>query len=951
MPKKLSEIGQIQRTFLDPTGTHLLISTSLGENYALNYQSTKAKVLGRLKGLHITSVAWNPSHPTRSTGEILLGTSDGTIYETYLEPSDEYFKRDDRYLRQVWKSPSEDAIMGISVAYGKDTLTRKIIATTKSGKIYFWQGKVASHSSQDAIPIYPKFFEREEPATEIFDAQEHSTLAIAPKPTNPSKNYTPVFGWLMGFGVMHGKIPLTSSAPDAKERIFKESDLFVSTELDAADSQRLQSLILTEYHILLLANNTIYGINRLNNQVVFRENIPGEPIVGLCSDSVNSTYWAYTSDSIYEIVVDNEDREIWRTLLENKDYEEALRLTKDIYSRDTVLTAYGNFCLESKNYAKAAQLLGASSKPFEAAALSFIDAKEYSALQIYLTTKLRALGKGAAMQRTLVASWIIELYMEKLNSLEDSAAAKSEAQPQDGASKADEEELANSNEFAQVTKSFQDFVTSNSNDLDKSIVYEIISSHSRRDELLFYASSINDRQFVLNYWIRLERWNEALQVIQAENDPRLYYKYSTVLMVNSPKATVDTWIRNNELDPTKFIPAILAYTKGYRPASANEANQAIRYLKFCINHLKNTESIIHNTLIAFYASNENMDEAPLVAFLEEQGSSGATYYDIDFALRLCTKYNRIQSSVHIYSSMDQYEEAIKIALAHDNTDLAGLVADRVADGSASTNRGGGFANIGSITLTPQQELRKSLWLEIARHIINNNDKNNDNEDWFKSTAFVLSRCELIKIEDLLPLFPDFVQLDSFKSELITSMERYNKTISQLNKEMDESVVLEKTIRDEIAQHERGYSLIEPGEQCFICGFPLATRRFYVFPCQHSFHCDCLLDKVLKSQDYKLINKIRDIRSLQKQTTSQNVNTSLIEKNKTGTNTPNSVRSGNAVVVSTGNTASVSKDELGKRIDELLLHNCILCSDARIESVDTPLVSALDNRAQAAEWAI
>lgn len=964
MPKKTSEVGQIQNTFLDPTGTHLLISTSLGENYSLNYQSTKAKSLGRLKGLHITSIAWNPAHPTRSTGEILLGTDNGLIYETFLEPSDEYFKREDRYIRQVWKSPNEDAIMGINVTYGKDSSVRKVMATTNSGRIYFWQGKVSNHSSQDTIPVYPKFFEREEPVMELFEAQEKSCLAIAPKPAKPPRHYIPVFGWLMGFGVMHGKIPLTSSATDAKNKIFKESDLFLSTELNAADSQHLQSLVLTEYHILLLANNTIYGINRLNNQVVFRESIPGEPIIGLYSDSVNSTYWAYTSDSIYEIVVDNEDREIWKTLLENKEYEEALRLTKDLYSRDVVLMAYGDYCLESQNYPKAAQLLGASSKPFESAALSFIDAKKYDALQIYLSTKLKALSKSGQMQRILVASWIIELYMEKLNSLEDSAAAKSEAQLSNGPTNS-EKDTDSDDEFSQVVKSFQDFVTSHGGDLDKSIVYEIISSHSRRDELLFYASSINDRQFVLNYWIRIERWTEALLVVQAENDPRLYYKYATVLMVNSPKATVDTWMRNSELDPTKFIPAILAYTKGYRPSNSGETNQAIRYLKFCINHLKSTEAIIHNTLIAFYASTTAMDEAPLVTFLEEQSSSGTVYYDVDFALRLCTKYNRIQASVHIYSSMDQYEEAIKIALAHDNTELAGLVADRVMDASSGNGRSsiiigsnGPAAMTTTTILSPQQELCKSLWLEIARHVINETESHNE---WFKSTASVLSRCPLLKIEDLLPLFPDFVEIDSFKSELVESMERYNRTISQLNKEMDESVVLAQTIRDETARYERGYALIEPGEQCFLCGFPLATRRFYVFPCQHSFHCDCLLDAVLKSQDYKLINKIRDIKTQYQQQQQQKLQQQQLQQqqlggsgssegNKSGVNTPNSIKSGGAN--GSGNSGSLmTKEEMGKLIDDLLLHNCILCSDARIESVDSPLVSVLDSRAQAMEWAI
>lgn len=893
MPKRSSEIGQIQRTFLDPTGTHLIITTTMGENFSLNYQSTKAKALGRLKGLYITSVAWNPAHPTRSTGEILLGTANGILYETYLEPSDEYFKREDRYLRQVWKSPSGDAIKGLYTAFGKDTNVRKILATTSSGRIFYWQGKVSSHSTTDAIPVYPKFFEREEPVMEVFDPHQNSTLAIASKPTKPPKDYTPVFGWLTGIGILHGKIPLTQSAQEAKDKIFKESDLFISTELNSSDAQNLKSLALTDYHILLLGGNTIYAINRLNNQIVFNETVRGEPILGICSDSVNSTFWAYTSDSIYEIVVDNEDREIWKTFLENQEYEEALRLTRDVYSRDTALVAYGDHCLKKKNYMKAAQLLGASSKPFESVALSLIDAKEYDALQMYLTTKLKSLNKGAQMQRILVASWIIELYMEKLNSLEDQVAAKVEQSQTKTLPNGDSHENKNeirseehsedkSKELATVVKSFQNFVTANTNDLDQSIVYEIISAHSRRDELLFYASSINDRQFVLNYWIRLERWNEALHVIQVEDDPRLYYKYSTVLMVNAPKATVDTWMRNSNLDPTKFIPAILSYMNGYR-SSNTETNQAIRYLNFCINHLKTKEAIIYNTLIAFYASNTAMDEAPLVSFLEEHSSD--VYYDTDFALRLCTKYDRIQSSVHIYSSMGQYEEAIKIALAHDNTELAGLVADRVVDDSV---------------------LRKSLWLQVAKHIISTK------KEGFKATNKILSRCELLKIEDLLPLFPDFTDIDDFKDDIISSMEEYNTRINHLNREMDDSVVLAQSIRSEIEKHQKGYALIEPGESCSLCYFPLATRKFYVFPCQHTFHCDCLLELVLKSSDYKIINKIRDIKAA---------------------------------------SSKMSKEQTAAKIDEVLLNSCVLCSDTRIDSIDSPLVSDMIDRTAAKEWQI
>lgn len=919
MPKKPSEIGQIQRTFLDPTGSHLLISTSMGENYCLNYQSTKAKPLGRLKGLHITSVAWNPSRPTRTTGEILLGTADGTIQETFIEPSDEYFKREDRYVRRVWKTSSNDAITGLNVVVGRDTSVRKILASTSSGNVYYWQGKVSSHSNSDGIPIYPKFFEREEPAMEQFDPALDSVLSIAPKPAKAPNNYSPSFGWLTGIGILHGTVPFSGSASSAKEKIFKEADLFLAADLESGADQ-LKSLMLTDYHMLLLAGSTVYGINRLNNRVVFKDVIkcePQETLIGLCADPHNSTYWVYTTENIYEVVVNDEDREIWKTFLENKHYEEALRLARDAYSRDVACVAYGDHCLEQKDYTKAAQLLGSSSKAFENVALSFMDAKEYTALQLYLTTKLKSLSKAAHLQRTMLASWIIELYMEKLNSLDDYAAASEETQEINNVKVATPNSTVNgtldrnqslssiNGESSAVIKSFQDFVTANNADLDKSIVYEIISAHSRREELLFYASAINDRHFVLNYWVRLERWNEALNVLQVENDEKLYYKYSTVLLVNAPKATVDTWMRNTGLEPTKFIPAILSYMQGYRP-SGTDSNQAIRYLKFCINHLKSTDAVIHNTLIALYASNPVLDEAPLVSFLEEHSSS--PYYDTDFALRLCTKYNRIQASVHIYSSMDLYDEAVNLALSNNNIELASIVADRPVDDPV---------------------LRKSLWLQVARQVIVKQ------HNGYKSASELLGRCELLKIEDLLPLFPDFTVIDDFKNEIISSMEVYSTSINQLNKEMDESVEMAENIRGEIQRFEKRYALVEPGENCFLCGFPVATKKFYVFPCLHTFHCDCLLEVVLKSSDYKSIHKIREIRRAGATSAGQG-----------DTNGGGGVMGGQA----TDSNMILTKEEVTAQIDKVLLSSCVLCGEARIDSIDTPLVQTSD-RALASEWAL
>lgn len=45
---------------------------------------------------------------------------------------------------------------------------------------------------------------------------------------------------------------------------------------------------------------------------------------------------------------------------------------------------------------------------------------------------------------------------------------------------------------------------------------------------------------------------------------------------------------------------------------------------------------------------------------------------------------------------------------------------------------------------------------------------------------------LLKIEDILPFFPDFVTIDNFKAAITDSLTRYNKQIQELKGEMDEA---------------------------------------------------------------------------------------------------------------------------------------------------------------------
>lgn len=255
----------------------------------------------------------------------------------------------------------------------------------------------------------------------------------------------------------------------------------------------------------------------------------------------------------------------------------------------------------------------------------------------------------------------------------------------------------------------------------------------------------------------------------------------------------------------------------------------MRYLLFVIHQIGSSDAAVHNTLLSIYASHHSKDETQLLKYLETHTVD--PQYDADFALRLCIQHDHVQSCVHIYSSMGLYLQAVELALKHGNVELASIVADRPEDDS---------------------ELRKKLWLAVAKEVVRKADS-------IKTAIEFLKRCELLKIEDLIPFFPDFVIIDDFKDEICTALEDYSHHIDQLKKEMDESARTASNIRNDIASLDRRYAIVEPGERCYVCQYPLLSRQFFVFPCQHAFHSDCLTGEVVKHSG---VGKARKVKGLQ-----------------------------------------------------------------------------------------
>lgn len=832
--------------FLDPSASHLIITTTLGENYYLHTQSRQPKPLPRLKGVSIESIAWNPSTPTASTREILVGAADGNVYEDYIEPSSEFYRSQEKYLKAVYKIP-DGPVSGLWVDLipGRSDTRRVVVASPN--KLLHFVGRIGRHGQEGSGSIFTKLFETEAPTlhevnrgTQAFQ----SALAVSPDPPETqapdSESGERTYAWLSAQGVFHGRLRTTTASASLGSTVFNNSKMISRSHISASENASgrkratpdlIARFALSQWHVLCLVEGRVVALQRLDERIVYDQVVlePGDSALCLLTDQKKNTYWLFTTRDIFEIVITDEDRDVWKIMLKSQQFGLASQYAKAPAQKDAVAMASGDHLISKGQYLEAANVYGKSSRPFEQVALTFIDHGEQDALRRYLLTKIATYRKSFIMQRTMIASWLVEIFMSKLNSLDDTITTK--AQLTENTNTAETKD-----ELAIIRKEFQDFVTKYKTDLDRKTTYELISSHGREQELLSYATAIDDYNYVLSYWVQRERWQESLDVLKRQTDPSIFYKYGSVLMVHTPTELVDILMRHSDLDPVKLIPALLNYNKT-NPSILLEKNQAVRYLLFTINALHTTTPAIHNTLISIYASHPSPSETALLSYLSVHSLSNPPPYDTDFAFRLCIQHARVQSAVHIYTSMGSYASAVGLALKHNEIDLASFVADRP---SSSTDA----------------PLRKRLWLAVAKKVISQQGTGS-----IKTAIDFLKRCDLLRIEDLIPFFPDFVVIDDFKDEICAALESYSRSIASLEQEMDASAATAESIKSDIKQLDRRYAIVEPGERCRVCELPLLSRQFFVFPsCQHGFHSDCLGKKVLEGSGLTVRGRIRELQA-------------------------------------------------------------------------------------------
>ncbi|GJJ08739.1 hypothetical protein Clacol_002958 [Clathrus columnatus] len=861
LPRKPSEMT-LYKVFLDPSGRHVIITSLQGENYYIYKGWKKFKPL-RFKTI-IECVAWNRpallSSATTSTKEILLGDRNGVLYEACLDAGEELFKSLEKYVQSVYTLPDRQSVTGIDFVYFPPSDFKKgLVLVTTATRIYQFVGKV-DRRSDDAGKVFNTLFAAyqdlvpSEQFMELPGDVKYSQLHfLMPKRPDPNRYQHPWRGGLtfLAPGIYHGEIKYTSASP--VDGLIESPKLIPFPNLEGPTaamgnkplSQAPIAIALTQFHFLLLYQDKIVAVCNLNDRVVYEESLPlrpNEEVRGLVVDHIRKTYWIYTDSSLWELVITGEDRDLWKVYLEKGQPDIALTYAKTPNQRDHVLARQADAHFEAGRYIKSAQCYAQSSKSFEEVTLRFIDAGERDALRCYLVSRLERTRKTDLTQRMMLATWLVEIYLSKCNQLDDLVASESVSH--------DVENLQR--ERVSTEDELKEFFETYKSNLERKTIYDLIHSHGRIDMYLYYATVVGDFERVIEHWVMEEEWSKAIGILNRQvngittrdyrtstliinqNNLELYYRFGPVLIRHAPKETVDSWLRQSSLDPSRLIPSLLQLQ--YLPRDPLSPNHAIRYLNHTIFESHSSSPIIHNLLITFFtvAVSAPEDDGPLLRFLSsapEDPLTGKPYFDLDYALRLCKQSGRTQACVHIYSKMGLYENSVDLALLKGDLELAKINADKPED---------------------DRSLKKKLWLKIAKYIIQ------DRQD-LRTAMRLLEDTNQLKIEDILPFFPDFVVIDDFKDDICAALESYSNHIETLKAEMNEATRNAEAIKQEIADLKNRFITLQPGERCSKCATPLLSRQFYVFPCQHSFHADCLISIV---KEYLPATSLRRILALQ-----------------------------------------------------------------------------------------
>ncbi|XP_025159223.1 vacuolar protein sorting-associated protein 18 homolog isoform X3 [Harpegnathos saltator] len=871
--------------FLDPLGHHLLVTLvpRHGDNspppelYYLHRKTTKLKQAGKFKGHEITAVGWNFSNTSdTSSGSILLGTSKGLIFETEIGlETDKIFNTS---LEQYWRQ-----LPNYLPLYGTKEVGGLVFDVGKNSKPPITGIEFHKLPNSDKYMIIVTTLMRiYQYIGAIANTEEKPLLQqVFYKYLNAQESFSEVISSLP-YSKMQFYYPSLGVLPKSFGWLTETGILYAQVDAKSEGNNVLinqQMLTCPETSLI----DHVKGISLLNQELIFEDiyNDAVGKLIGITKDPATRSIWAYSERAVFKYRVTKEDRNVWQVYVDKSEFELAKQYCKDNPAHiDQVLVKQAEMLFKNKEYEKSALIYADTHSSFEEISLKFLQEWQIEALKTFLRKKLDGFKTQDKTQITMIVIWVTELFMNQMGALRSSNTSY----------RHDPQYIELQNQFDQflAIPKVEECIRKNRN-----TIYDLMASHGDKDNLINLTVMHRNYEEVIRQNLYKSDYIGALGVLKNQSNKDLFYQFAGILLQELPRPTIAALISQGSLlKPVKLLPALVSCN-----SDEKHAKEIIKYLEFCVYKQGSQEQAIHNFLLSLYARYKQ-DE--VMRYISSQGQDiNMVHYDVHYALRLCQEVRLTEACVQLSALLGLWTTAVDLALTI-SVDLAKQIAAMPSD--------------------HDDELRKKLWLKIAEHVVREKD------DIQQAMEF-LQHCDLVRIEDILPFFSDFVTIDHFKEAICNSLQEYNQHIQDLKEEMQEATKAAELIRKDIQTFRSRCTFVHARDACNTCEVQLLLRPFYVFPCGHKFHSDCLVATLTPMLSMDQRTKLAD---LQRQLTAIS-------------NRPEDTASVASVALST-------RDQIKADIDELIASECLYCGELMIESIDKPFIEEEDYERIMKEWA-
>ena len=188
-----------------------------------------------------------------------------------------------------------------------------------------------------------------------------------------------------------------------------------------------------------------------------------------------------------------------------------------------------------------------------------------------------------------------------------------------------------------------------------------------------------------------------------------------------------------------------------------------------------------------------------------------------------------KAQIILYGILNLYSKAVKLALncgKDGDIELAKEYANKPADAKT----------------------KKKLWMKIAKHLFRAS-KEADSEAGgangrkkvnVEEALRIIRAFDVLKVEDLLDLFPEKAKVEEMKAHLCSCLDDYEGKIKGLRMQIEKHSANTEQLRTQKRSQRNKNITINPGQTCDICfGSVFDNREFFVYPCGHAFHRECI----------------------------------------------------------------------------------------------------------------